>query len=292
MYVESFIEHLKCEKNYSPHTVESYTNDLEQFKDFVCGGSPIDPHDIDAIWVRRWMVNLMDNGYSPLSVKRKLSTLKSYFKYLCINKYLETSPLRLIQGPKSGKPLPSFVNDIDMSKLLDDSNYGDTFEDERDRAILDMFYTTGVRCAELAGLKNNDVDFGLHTIKVTGKRNKQRIIPFAATLETTLRSYLNKRNSEIEMQTDAFFVRKDGCKLSNSVIYGIVHRRLSSIQNLKKRSPHVLRHTFATSMLNNGADLNAVKELLGHASLSSTEIYTHTSFGELKKIYQQAHPRA
>jgi integrase/recombinase XerC len=264
-----------------------------QFKDFVSGGKPIDPHDIDAVWVRRWLVCLMDEGYSPLSVNRKLSALKSYFKYLCRNKYIETSPLRLIKGPKAGKPLPNFVKDKDMKELLSDSEYSDTFEGKRDKAILDILYTTGIRRAELAGLRDIDIDFGLHTIKVTGKRNKQRIIPFAATLETTLRAYKDKRDSEIkEQQTDAFFIRSNGRPLSTSVIYDIVHRRLSAIPNIKKRSPHVLRHTFATSMLNNGADLNAVKELLGHASLSSTEVYTHTSFEELKNIYQQAHPRA
>ncbi|MDR0686492.1 MAG: tyrosine-type recombinase/integrase [Dysgonamonadaceae bacterium] len=292
MFVESFIKYLECERNYSSHTLEAYINDLSQFKDFVNGGSALDPHDIDAVWVRRWMVSLMDEKYSPLSINRKLSTLKSYFRYLRRNKLLETNPLATVQGPKAGKPLPKFVKDKDMSTLLANDNYGDKFEDERDKAILDTFYCTGIRCAELAGLKNNDVDFSSQTIKVTGKRNKQRIIPFAVPLETTLRSYLHKRNSEIEMQSDAFFVHKNGRQLSNSMIYKIVKSRLATVQNLKQRSPHVLRHTFATSMLNNGANLRAVKELLGHESLASTEIYTHTSFEELKKIYQQAHPRA
>jgi integrase/recombinase XerC len=293
MMIESFLQYLQYEKNYSAHTVESYKNDLYQFKEFVCGDSIFDPQMIDAVWVRRWIVSLMNKNYSPLSVNRKLSSLKSFFRYLCKNKYLETSPVKNIRGPKVKKPLPHFVKDQEMEKLFavwDDAN---AFEGERDKAILDVFYTTGIRCAELAGLKNEDVDFQSKMIKVTGKRNKQRLIPFSDTLRNVLQSYVDVKREAIESPADnAFFVRKNGSALSNSIIYGIVNKRLSEIPNLSKKSPHVLRHTFATSMLNNGADLNAVKELLGHASLSSTEVYTHTTFEELKKAYHQAHPRA
>jgi integrase/recombinase XerC len=293
MMIESFLQYLQYEKNYSAHTVESYKNDLYQFKEFVCGDLDFDPQTIDAVWVRRWIVSLMNENYSPLSVNRKLSSLKSFFKYLCKNKYIETSPVGNIRGPKVKKPLPHFVKDLDMEKLFSVWDDEDAFEGERDKAILDVFYTTGIRCAELAGLKNEDVDFQSKMIKVTGKRNKQRLIPFSDTLKNVLQSYINIRSEEVESPADnAFFIRKNGKALSNSVIYGIVNKRLSEIPNLSKKSPHVLRHTFATSMLNNGADLNAVKELLGHASLSSTEIYTHTTFEELKKAYHQAHPRA
>jgi integrase/recombinase XerC len=291
--IESFLQYLQYEKNYSAHTVESYKNDLYQFKEFVCGDSSFNPLTIDTVWVRRWIVSLMNENYSPLSANRKLSSLKSFFKYLCKNKYVETSPIRNIRGPKVKKPLPHFVKDLDMENLFSVWDDGDSFEGERDKAILDVFYTTGIRCAELAGLKNEDVDFQSKIIKVTGKRNKQRLIPFSDTLKNVLQSYINIRSEEVVSLADnAFFVRKNGKALSNSVIYGIVNKRLSEIPNLSKKSPHVLRHTFATSMLNNGADLNAVKELLGHASLSSTEIYTHTTFEELKKAYHQAHPRA
>ena len=290
--IESFLQYLQYEKNYSAHTVESYKNDLFQFKEFVSGDSDFEPEKIDTVWVRRWIVSLMNENYSPLSVNRKLSSLKSFFKYLCKNKQIETSPIRNIRGPKVKKPLPHFVKDLDMEKLLSVWDDEDAFEGERDKAILDVFYTTGIRCAELAGLKNEDVDFQSKMIKVTGKRNKQRLIPFSEPLKNVLQSYINIRSEAIESPADAFFVRKNGKALSNSVIYGIVHKRLSEIPNLSKKSPHVLRHTFATSMLNNGADLNAVKELLGHASLSSTEVYTHTTFEELKKAYHQAHPRA
>jgi integrase/recombinase XerC len=267
-------------------------NDLSQFTDFTCGKNPLNPKEIDAACARQWIVCLMDEGYSPLSVNRKISALKSFFRYLVKNKFIDTNPLRLVKGPKSGKPLPYFVKDADMNRLLNDVEYDETFESERDKTILDVFYTTGMRCAELVGLKNGDVDFGASVIKVTGKRNKQRLIPFSKPLQNAMYSYLNKRNEEIDRISDAFFVRKDGRALSNSIVYGIVHSRLQEIPNLTKRSPHILRHTFATSMLNGGADLNAVKELLGHESLSSTEVYTHTTFEELKHIYHQAHPRA
>jgi integrase/recombinase XerC len=293
MMIESFLQYIQYEKNYSAHTVESYKNDLYQFKEFVCGSLAFNPQTVDAVWVRRWIVSLMNENYSPLSVNRKLSSLKSFFKYLCKNKYVETSPLRNIRGPKVKKPLPHFVKDSDMEKIFSVWDDKDAFEGERDKAILDVFYTTGIRCAELAGLKNEDVDFQSKMIKVTGKRNKQRLIPFSDTLKSVLQSYINIRSEAVESPANnAFFVRKNGKALSNTIIYGIVNKRLSEIPNLSKKSPHVLRHTFATSMLNNGADLNAVKELLGHASLSSTEVYTHTTFEELKKVYHQAHPRA
>jgi len=293
MFIESFLRYLRYEKNYSSHTVESYSNDLFQFKTFVSGDEMFYPKAIDSVWVRRWMVSLMDEGYSTLSVNRKLSSLKSFFKYLCKYKHIETSPVKGLRGPKVNKPLPHFVKDLEMSKLFTEWDSDDAFEGERDKAILDVFYTTGIRCAELVGLKNEDVDFHAKLIKVTGKRDKQRLIPFSDNLKDIMQSYIYIRNETIGFPADnAFFVRKNGKKLSNSVVYTIVNKRLSDIPNLSKRSPHILRHTFATSMLNNGADLNAVKELLGHASLSSTEVYTHTTFEELKKVYHRAHPRA
>ena len=293
MLIESFLRYLHYEKNYSSHTVESYSNDLSQFKYFVSGDETLDPKTIDSVWVRRWMVSLMDEGYSSLSVNRKLSSLKSFFKYLCKYKYIETSPVKNLRGPKINKPLPNFVKDLDMNKLFKEWDGVDAFESERDKAIMDVFYTTGIRCAELVGLKNEDVDFNANLIKVTGKRDKQRLIPFSSNLKEIMQSYIYTKDETIDSCKDnAFFVRKDGRKLSNSIVYNIVNKRLSEIPNLSKKSPHVLRHTFATSMLNNGADLNAVKELLGHASLSSTEVYTHTTFEELKKVYHQAHPRA
>jgi integrase/recombinase XerC len=293
MLIESFLQYLQYEKNYSSHTVEAYKSDLQCFKQFVSGEEIFNPRAVDAIIVRRWIVSLMEDEYSPLSVNRKLSSLKSFFKYLCKYKEIETSPVKKIVGPKVNKPLPYFVKDAEMERLLVTLETEDSFEGKRDRAILDLFYSTGIRCAELVGLNNEDVDFGAQLIKVTGKRNKQRLVPFSKLLKEVLQIYLSARDEKIqEGDRKTFFVRKNGHPLSNSVVYRIVKKRLSVAPNLSKKSPHVLRHTFATSMLNNGADLNAVKEILGHASLSSTEVYTHTTFEELKKAYHQAHPRA
>jgi integrase/recombinase XerC len=293
MLIESFLQYLQYEKNYSSHTVEAYKNDLKCFKHFVCGDETFNPRTIDAVIVRRWIVSLMEDEYSPLSVNRKLSSLKSFFKYLCKYKEIEASPVKKIVGPKVNKPLPYFVKDAEMERLLLSLETDDSFEGKRDRAILDLFYSTGIRCAELVGLKNADINFGSQLLKVTGKRNKQRLVPFSKLLKEVLQIYSSARDEKIQSgDTQTFFVRKDGRPLSNSIVYHIVKKRLSETPNLSKKSPHVLRHTFATSMLNNGADLNAVKEILGHASLSSTEVYTHTTFEELKKTYHQAHPRA
>jgi len=293
MFIESFLRYLQYEKNYSAHTVESYSNDLSQFKSFIFGEEAFEPQKVDSVWVRRWMVSLMNEGYSSLSVNRKLSSIKSFFKYLCKYKYIETSPVKDLHGPKINKPLPHFVKDLDMNRLFSEWEGADAFEGERDKAILDVFYTTGIRCAELVGLKDEDIDFYAKLIKVNGKRDKQRLIPFSDTLKEIIQHYIYIRNETIESPRSNFlFIRKNGEKLSNFIVYSIVNKRLSEIPNLSKKSPHILRHTFATSMLNNGADLNAVKELLGHASLSSTEVYTHTTFEELKKVYNKAHPRA
>ncbi|MDH8702061.1 integrase/recombinase XerC [Dysgonomonadaceae bacterium PH5-43] len=293
MAFKSFLQYLQFERNYSSRTVVAYESDLELFKQFICGDELFNPREIDAVVVRRWIVSLLEEGYSPSSVNRKLSSVKSYFRFLCKKEYIRTSPVKDIKGPKMNRTLPYFVNDKEMDSLFDELELDETFEGVRDKTILEVFYCTGIRCAELVGLKNEDVDFGSSLIKVTGKRNKQRLIPFSESLKKVMCAYLDKRAEELQAENAvSFFVRKNGKALSNSIVYNIVTTRLSVISNLSKRSPHVLRHTFATSMLNNGADLNAVKELLGHASLSSTEIYTHTTFEELKKTYQQAHPRA
>jgi len=297
MPISSFLQYLQYEKNYSAHTVAAYETDLYQFIRFIHGEEAEDvfePQSIDTKIVREWIIALMEEGYSPFSVNRKLSSLKSFYRYLYRYKYISHNPLKKVSGPKANKLLPYFVKDGDMETLLPDCEEEEkTFENERDKAILDVFYSTGMRCAELVGLKEEDVDFGSQLIKVTGKRNKQRLIPFSTLLKTSLSDYYSIRNEKITLrETGAFFTRDDGRPLTNNMVYHIVRKKLAEVPNLSKRSPHVLRHTFATSMLNNGADLNAVKELLGHASLSSTEVYTHTTFEELKKTYHLAHPRA
>lgn len=251
----------------------------------------LDFKSVDADVIRGWILSMMDEGYSASSVGRKLSALRSFYHYLLKKGEIEVDPVRKVMAPKKKKTIPVFVREEDMNRLLDDTDFGKGFEGVRNRLILGFFYVTGVRLSELVGLKDADVDFSAKVVKVTGKRNKQRIIPFGSELDADLKQYLSLRNETCGM-TDFFFVRNNGQKLNASAVYLLVRRSLSKVVTLKKKSPHVLRHSFATSMLNNQAELGAVKELLGHESLTTTEIYTHTTFEELKKVYEQAHPRA
>ena len=234
----------------------------------------------------------MDGGSGYSSVNRKLSALRSFYKYLLKRGEVTKDPLRKITGPKKKKPLPVFIKESDMDRLLDETDFGDGFVGCRDRLIVGTFYATGVRLSELIGLNDSDVDFSSSQLKVTGKRNKQRLIPFGDELKQTMLEYVNIRNEQTPRMTDAFFVKENGERLYKELVYSIVKRNLSKVVTQKKRSPHVLRHTFATTMLNHEAELRTIKELLGHSSLATTEIYTHTTFEELKKVYKQAHPRA
>ena len=293
MLIDSFLDYLRYERNYSNYTIEAYSKDLRQFEEYVKLNkeSVFVPGDVDADLVRSWIVSLMDEKISPVSVNRKLSSLKSFFKFLMKQGSISVNPLRLITGPKTKKPLPYFVRDKEMELLLDGDGFDEDFEGVRDRLVLEMLYDTGIRRSELIGIQDSDVDFGAMPIRVTGKRNKQRLIPFAEGLKNLIQAYTEVRNREVGSESGWFFVRKNGEQLSAGIVYTIVKKKLSEIPTLAKRSPHVLRHSFATSMLNNGAELNAVKELLGHSSLASTSVYTHTTFEELKKVYH-AHPRA
>ena len=293
MLIDSFLDYLRYERNYSNYTIGAYSKDLRQFEDYVKRYKEgiFDPVDVDADLVRGWVVSLMDEKLSPVSVNRKLSSLKSFFKFLMKQGSISVNPLRLITGPKTKKPLPYFVRDKEMELLLDGDGFDEDFEGVRDRLILEMLYDTGIRRSELIGIQDSDVDFGAMQIRVTGKRNKQRLIPFAEGLKNLIQAYTEVRNREVGSESGWFFVRKNGEQLSAGIVYTIVKKKLSEIPTLAKRSPHVLRHSFATSMLNNGAELNAVKEILGHSSLASTSVYTHTTFEELKKVYH-AHPRA
>lgn len=292
MWKDTFLKYLQYERNYSEKTVLSYENDLSQFERFLSG---IDEEQnlcvADTDLIRAWMVSLMEQSYTATSVNRKLSSLRSFYRFLLKRGEINADPTQKIVGPKKKKPLPVFVKEADMEKLLSPENFGEGFEDVRDRLILNLFYSTGMRLAELIGLDVQDVDFSLSTLKVTGKRNKQRFIPFGEDLKEDLQKYARLR-SELSLSTTAWIVGKEGSRISRTTVYGIVRNNLSKVVSLKKRSPHVLRHTFATTMLNNNAELGAVKELLGHSTLAATEVYTHTTFEELKKIYEQAHPRA
>jgi integrase/recombinase XerC len=291
--IDSFLHYLQYERNYSAHTISSYSKDLEQFEVFVKEKQEgvFDPVVIDSDIIRGWVIFLLDNKLSPVSVNRKLSSLKSFFKFLLKQKVISVNPLRFVTAPKTKKPLPCFIREGELDALLDGDSFDSGFEGVRNRLILELLYDTGVRRSELAGIKNSDIDYEASVLKVTGKRNKQRLIPFAEGLKRLMLDYVDVREREAEAPGEYFFVRRNGRQLSTDIVYRIVRGCLSEIPALSKRSPHVLRHSFATSMLNNGAELNAVKELLGHSSLASTSVYTHTTFEELKKMYH-AHPRA
>ncbi|PXV65504.1 integrase/recombinase XerC [Dysgonomonas alginatilytica] len=291
--VEKYTDYLRYEKNYSSHTEISYYTDLIQFKNFIETQYPeVELETVDGDIVRAWIISLMESKTSARSVNRKLSSLKSFYRFLQKMGQISISPLKKISGPKAKKPIPSFINYSDMEKVLDFDTQDDDYESFRDKVILELFYVTGMRRAELIGLTDKDVDLYSGNIRVTGKRNKQRIIPISKNTIALIDAYIEIRNKSFENQTAAFFVKKDGEPIYPMLIHRIVSSHLKWIPTLAKASPHVLRHSFATGMLNNGADINAVKELLGHSSLASTEIYTHTSFDELKKIYNKAHPRA
>lgn len=289
---DSFLDYLRLERGYSPKTIVRYGIDLREFEAYLLSvdeGLTLETADADL--VRGWMMSLMNAGMKASSVNVKLSALRSFYRYLLRRGVVERSPLQLVNGPKKKKSLPMFLREEDMNRLLDDTDFGPGWEGERDKLILQLFYETGMRRAELVGLNVADIDFYRKQIKVTGKRNKQRLIPFGEELEAALRAYIDHSAHEVARLDDALFVMRTGARVKDGWVYAMVHRNLSKVTTLQKRSPHVLRHTFATTMLNNDAELEAVKELLGHASISATEVYTHTTFEELKKTYKTAHPR-
>ena len=292
--VKSFLEYLLYELNRSENTIIAYRTDLEEFERYLKkNNTEADFAKVDANKVRSWVVSLMEEGKcSAASVNRKLSSLRSFYRFLLRRGLVKVDPMLKVVGPKKKKPLPSFVREEDMNRLLDDVPFDGGFEGQRDRMILEMFYATGMRLSELIGLDDVDVDTSARLIKVKGKRNKQRLIPFGDELREDLLMYIKVRNETFSVGTEAFFVLKDGRRMYPMLVYRLVRRDLSKVVALKKRSPHVLRHSFATAMLNGNAELRAVKELLGHENLATTEIYTHATFEELKKVYEQAHPRA
>ena len=293
MLIKDFLNYLRLERNYSERTIVAYEADLRGFEEyFKKTDAELDFRSVHSDNVRNWMVSLMDEGRTETSVNRKLSSLRSFYRFLLRRKEITVNPMLKVVGPKKKKPLPSFVREKDMDRLLDEVPFGGGFEGCRDRTILEMFYATGMRLSELIGLNDADVDFSAKLIKVTGKRNKQRLIPFGNELAEDLRLYINVRNEAMPQEAEALFVLNDGKRMYPMAVYRIVKRNLSRVVSLKKRSPHVLRHTFATAMLNDSAELRSVKELLGHESLVTTEVYTHATFEELKKVYEQAHPRA
>ena len=295
--IADFLTYLNHERAYSPHTVTSYENDLRAFKAYL--GQTEDGLELkyaDADHVRGWAMSLMSAGMKATSVNRKLSSLRTFYKYLLKKGEIKVSPMQNVGGPKKTKPLPQFVRESDMERMLCATAQGESWQEMREHAILQLFYETGIRLSELVGLNDEDVDFGRMAIKVTGKRSKQRIVPIGQGLADSLRRYMEARNVNFQFSIFNFqfplFVTDKGRRVYTHWVYRLVRKNLSQVVTLKKRSPHVLRHTFATAMLNNDAELEAVKELMGHESVSTTQIYTHTTFEELKKAYKQAHPRA
>jgi len=291
---ESFLQYLQIEKRYSPHTIRSYLNDLDQFYSFLSNqGYPEDPVAVTSHDIRAWIVSMLENGYSPVSVHRKISCLRVFYRYLRKEGYVKNDPLLKIILPKRKKSLPVFVEEAALNNLLDVYSFGDSFAGIRNRTIIEMLYFTGMRRSELIGLRNIDVDLEEASVKVTGKRNKQRIIPLVKSFVIRLEEYIKVRDRFIETGNEGwFFISDKGNKLYDKYVYNTVNSYLAMVTTIEKKSPHILRHTFATHMLNHGADLNSIKELLGHANLSATQVYTHNTFEKLKKIYKQAHPRA
>lgn len=293
MYIDQFTDYLRLERNYSPKTVNSYRRDLVLFRQFLAEtDSELDLLTADRDVVRLWIVEMMDRHQTSTTVNRKLSTLRSFYKFLRMKGITDKSPVQGIKGPKNKKPLPQFVKESDMNELLDNTDLGEGYMGVRDKTVIAVFYETGMRMAELIGLDDRDIDMGTRTIKVTGKRDKQRFIPFGEDLENRLRDYLKARTQAFGETSGAFFLNQRGERIPRHQVYLLVKKALTKVSDVSKKSPHVLRHTFATSMLNHNAELGAVKELLGHNSLQTTEIYVHTTFKELKEIYKQAHPRA
>jgi len=289
---ESFLQYIRTEKRYSRHTVTSYKNDLDQFMTWLEENRPgADLISATHGDVRGWMVSLLEGGASPATVHRKMSALRAVVRYMQRNELISTDPMAGLKLPRKPKQLPVFVAEDALAKLLDEFRFGDNFSGLRDRTVVEFLYLTGMRRSELINLQESDVDLYAGQVKVTGKREKQRVIPLAAGFVKSLRTYIESRKEQ-GFSGGWFFVTDRGNKMYDRSVYNIVTRYLAMVTTIEKKSPHVLRHTFATHMLNHGADLNSIKELLGHASLSATQVYTHNTFEQLKKIYKQAHPRA
>lgn len=293
MFVDSFIGYLRVERNYSQHTLRAYAGDVRAFKDFIAGvDESLSFSAVDHDVVRLWAASLIDSGASSATVCRRLSSLRTFYDYLCREGHLEGNPLSAVQGPKRRKKLPAFVKEADMDRLLDDAPRGDGYVGCRDRMIMHLFYGTGIRLSELVGLDVGDVDMAASVIKVFGKRSRERMIPFTGELYREFEAYIAARSSFSGGPDGALFLSAKGGRISRSAVYRMVNSQLKGRCATKKCSPHVLRHSFATAMLNNGAEIGVVKELLGHKRLVTTEIYTHLTFEELKKTYEKAHPRA
>ena len=291
--IDQFLNYLRYERNTSPLTVQTYEEGLREFESYLnLRDDGLSLEKVDTDLIRDWMESLMDKGNTASTINKKLSALRSFYRFALKRKLVEKDPAHCITGPKKSKPLPQFLREGEMDRLLDALEWNINFKDVRARTILLLFYEAGLRRSELTRLDDEDVDFSVGQLKVTGKRNKQRIIPFGQELADALAAYMAVRDEQVVKNSKALFLNDKGERMSGVQVYAIVHKYLTAVTSLKKRSPHVLRHTFATAMLNNGAGLESIKKLLGHESVSTTEIYAHTTFDQLKRVYKEAHPRA
>jgi integrase/recombinase XerC len=289
MLKNKFIKYLSAEKRFSEHTITSYSTDLNQFSIFLSEEYQIsnEVSEINFQIVRSWIASLLEKGVTPRSVNRKISTLKTYFKFLIRENVISESPMLKIIAPKSKKRLPVFIEQNQIENLLNEVEFDEGFIGERDKLIIELFYVTGVRLSELINIKIFDINFSNSLIKVLGKRNKERLIPLSINIVNELQTFVKKHNLN-----NYLFTNLGGTKVYTKLVYRVVKKYIGKISSVNKKSPHILRHTFATHMLNNGADINAIKELLGHANLSATQVYTHNTIEKLKTVYKQAHPRA
>lgn len=295
--IERFLQYIEFEKRYSPYTVISYRTDLTQFFTFIKDEYGVeDSASITHLIIRSWLASIMEQGISARSVNRKKTALKSYFRFMIKMGLLVENPMNRVLSPKTSKRLPVYIEEDQMESLFAEGrvDFGEGYKGSRDHMILEMFYATGMRLSELVNLKESDIDTAQFTIRILGKRNKERIVPFGQGLKKIIENYRAEKGKTFDSQNsiEYFFLTESGKKIYQKLAYRIVNYYLSCITTIEKKSPHVLRHTFATHMLNKGADLNAIKELLGHANLSATQVYTHNTIEKLKTIYKQAHPKA
>ena len=290
--IQNYLDYLNLEKRYSSHTLKAYSTDLSIFSFYLKNNYNTTIDKANHSMIRSWLIEELNKGNSARTVNRKITSLKSFYKYLIKLKKVDYNPTSKIIASKTSKKLPQFVGVADMNDLLNKLEFNKDFSGIRDKLIIEMFYSTGIRLSELINIKITDVDFKKSQIKVLGKRNKERLIPLTYELQKSIEKYFVLRMEHNAIDCSFFLLSNSGKKLNPSMVYRKVNNLLKGVTTLEQKSPHILRHTFATHMLNNGADLNVIKELLGHASLSATEIYTHNSVDQLKKIFNNAHPRA
>ena len=294
--IRKFIDYITIERHYSKLTVQAYEQDLKEFCLYLhVAPALLDPRLVTDADIKDWMISLLDAGEKPRTVRRKLSSLRSFWRFMLRVGYVDNDITRAIIAPKMDKPLPVFFKQTEMQLAQEGMDYADDFLSVRDSLIIDILYQTGMREAELAGLSDGDIDLQLCQVRVFGKRRKERIIPFGNELAQRVQSYQTLRNEQFGLTNapaQPLFLGNKGVRITVDQIYKIVRARMGEVSTLKKHSPHVLRHTFATEMLNNGADINTIKTLLGHSSLAATQVYTHTTFEQLRNAYLQAHPRA